>query len=125
MSDESSMSFRHKIIQESFAFAIGLVVVLPFMIFFGVVLIVLQDIVLLEKMTALLGGLVALIIGYYFGQRPLRELSKQVKEAEVEIATKKQQFHGAKEDALSLSDDFDILKKELDEIRKLTEEVSK
>jgi len=122
MSDDDK-KWYHKIIKESFSFAIALVVIIPYMIYFGVVLIYLQDIVLLEKMSALLGGLVFVIIGYYFGQRPLKELSKQVQEAQKEIATKKQQFHGAKEDALGLSDDFDDLKKELDKIRKLREEI--
>ncbi len=121
MSDDSSMKWYHKIIKESFSFAIALVLLIPFMIYFGVVLIYLQDIVLLEKMTALLGGLVAVVIGYYFGQRPLRELSKQVQKSGTESQQNRDLFNNSKVDLFDLADDFEDLKKENEELRRKVE----
>ncbi|PBO85696.1 MAG: hypothetical protein COA77_02175 [Thaumarchaeota archaeon] len=122
MSDESNTKWYHKIIKESFSFAIALVVLIPFMIYFGVVLIYLQDIVLLEKMSALLGGLVAMIVGYYFGQRPLKELSKQVQEAQIESEENRRDANEATVDLFELSENFENLKRQFDELIKLEEE---
>ena len=79
------------LMKEHYSFVIALIVVIPFMIFFGVVLLVFKDAALLEKMTALLSGLVAAVIGYYFGQRPVQELSNQVKTAQQEKHNKEAQ----------------------------------
>ena len=124
MSDESSMKWYHKIIKESFSFAIALVLLIPFMIYFGVVLIYLQDTVLLEKMTALLGGLVAIVIGYYFGQRPLKELSNQVKtvqqekdEEKKEKETTKSQYKESKGLMSDILVDYEKQKREIEELR--------
>lgn len=56
-------------LKEHYTFIIALIVIVPFMIFFGVVLIVFKDMILLEKMTALLAGFVAAVLGYFFWQR--------------------------------------------------------
>lgn len=124
MADDSSMKWYHKIIKESFSFAIALVLLIPFMIYFGVVLIYLQDTVLLEKMTALLGGLVAIVIGYYFGQRPLKELSNQVKtvqqekdEEKKEKETTKSQYKESKGLISDILDDYEKQKREIEELR--------
>jgi len=124
MSDESSMKWYHKIIKESFSFAIALVLLIPFMIYFGVVLIYLQDTVLLEKLTALLGGLVAIVIGYYFGQRPLKELSNQVKTAQQEKEeekkekeTTKSQYKESKGLMSDILVDYEKQKREIEELR--------
>ena len=124
MADDSSMKWYHKIIKESFSFAIALVLLIPFMIYFGVVLIYLQDTVLLEKMTALLGGLVAIVIGYYFGQRPLKELSNQVKTAQQEKEeekkekeTTKSQYKESKGLISDILDDYEKQKREIEELR--------
>ena len=124
MADDSSMKWYHKIIKESFSFAIALVLLIPFMIYFGVVLIYLQDMALLEKMSALLGGLVAIVIGYYFGQRPLRELSNQVKtvqqekdEEKKEKETTKSQYKESKGLISDILDDYEKQKREIEELR--------
>jgi len=121
MSDESSMKWYHKIIKESFSFAIALVLLIPFMIYFGVVLIYLQDTVLLEKMTALLGGLVAVVIGYYFGQRPVRELTTQVKAAQEEKEKTRGRYVKATTDFMDWSELFEDIKRDMESIKKLKE----
>ena len=121
MTVEPNKKSYTKIIKESFSFAIALVVLIPFMIYFGVVLIYLQDMVLLEKLSALLGGLVALIVGYYFGQRPIQQLTEQVKKSGEETQQNKDLFSGSKVDLLDLLDDFDELKKENEELKTMME----
>ena len=122
MSDESNKKSYPKIIKESFSFAIALVVLIPFMIYFGVVLIYLQDIALLEKMSALLGGLVFLIIGYYFGQKPLKELSKQVQVAQTQSAESRLDADDTTIELFELTEQFENFKRQFDEIKKLEED---
>lgn len=122
MPDEPNMKWYHKIIKESFSFAIALVVLIPFMIYFGVVLIYLQDMVLLEKMSTLLGGLVAMIVGYYFGQRPLKELSKQVQDAQTQSEENRIDTNDATNDFFELTEQFENYKRQLNEIQKLRDE---
>ena len=131
MSDESSKKWYHKIIKETYAFAMGLVVILPFMLAFVYVATMLQNTELLEKMVALLGGLVAVIIGYYFGQRPVQQLTEQVKKSgEVaqqltqqvkksgeETQQNKDLFSESKVDLLDLLEDFDEIKKGKEELK--------
>ena len=121
MTVEPNKKSYTKIIKESFSFAIALVVLIPFMIYFGVVLIYLQDMVLLEKLSALLGGLVAIVVGYYFGQRPVQQLTEQVKKSGEETQQNKDLFSGSKVDLLDLLDDFDELKKENEELKTMME----
>lgn len=117
MDDEPSKKWYHKIIKESFSFAIALVVLIPFMIYFGVVLIYLQDTVLLEKMSALLGGLVAVVIGYYFGQKPTKQLTEQVKETQAESEDSKRETEEAISDFIELTKRFETFKRKFDEIK--------
>ncbi len=124
MSNDSTNSTKHKLDKEKYTFTIALIVIIPFMIFFGVVLLVFKDAILLEKMTALLVGLVAAVLGYYFGQRQMGELNKQVQKAQVDLATENKKYRGAKEDALDLSDAFDDIRKDLAEVKKLNEEIN-
>ena len=122
MADESNEKSYSKIIKESFSFAIALVVIIPYMIYFGVVLIYLHDIVLLEKMSALLGGLVFVIIGYYFGQKPLKELSKQVEDAQTQSAASMLDADDTTIELFELTEQFENFKIQFDEIKKLEED---
>lgn len=122
--EKSEKSKTRGIIKEHYTFGIALIVVISYMIFFGVVLIVFKDMVMLEKMTALLSGLVAAVVGYYFGQRPVQELSNQVKTAQQEKydekkekETTKNQYKGSKEMMAEILEDYDNQKKQIDELR--------
>jgi len=112
------------IMKEHYSFVIALIVVIPFMIFFGVVLLFFKDAALLEKMTALLSGLVAAVIGYYFGQRPVQELSNQVKTAQQEKddekkekETTKGQYRESKVMMSEIIEEYDNQKKQIEELR--------
>ncbi len=106
--DEQSKSRR--------SFILAVVVVIPFMIYFGIVLLYFKDAVLLEKMTALLGGFVAAVLGYYFGQRPVQNLTQQLSRATAEKEATKRRAEDAVDAA---SSDVDTMKEELENIKRL------
>jgi uncharacterized protein HemX len=107
-SDEQSKSRR--------SFTLALVVVVPFMIYFGIVLLYFKDAVLLEKMTALLGGFVAAVLGYYFGQRPVQNLTQQLSRA---TAEKEETKRRAEEAVDTANSDVNSLNEELENIKRL------
>jgi len=122
--EKSEKSKVRGITKEHYSFVIALIVVIPFMIFFGVVLLVFKDAALLEKMTALLSGLVAAVVGYYFGQRPVQELSNQVKTAQQEKddekkekETTKGQYKESKAMIFEIIEDYDKQKGQIEELR--------
>ena len=92
------------------------------MIYFGVVLLVFKDAQLLEKMTALLSGLVAAVLGYYFGQRPVQQLTEEVRKSGEQTQQNRDLFNGSREDLFDLIDDFDDLRKENEELRAMLRE---
>lgn len=106
---------EHQTLKEHYSFIIALVVIIPFMTFFGVVLLYLQNMEMLEKLTALLSGFVAAVLGYFFGQRPVQELARQVSRAEEE----KEEIEGDAEDEGAK------LNRLIKENRKLEKEITK
>lgn len=107
------------ILKENYSFVIALVVIIPFMIFFGVVLIGFKDFVLLEKMTALLSALVAAVLGYYFGQRPVRELTNQISQAQLERDQSRDQFETSRKDLFKIHRQYEDSKKLIEEYDKM------
>ena len=101
------------------SFIIALVVIVPFMIYFGVVLLYLKDAVLLEKMTALLGGFVAAILGYFFGQRPVQNLTQRLAEVSSEKEVAKRRVEEARLGADMTETDVNEMKVELESIKRL------
>ena len=61
-------------------FAIALIVIVSFFLIFGLTLFILSE-QMLEKVAALLSGIVMAVIGYYFGQRQSEAMSEQAKDA--------------------------------------------
>jgi len=108
-------------LKENHTLVIAIIVIVPFMFFFGYVLLVFKDVMLLEKMTALLSGLVAAVLGYYFGQRPVQQLTEQVKKSGEESQQNKNLFNGSKEELLDLIEDFEDIRKENEELRTMME----
>ncbi|PJC50844.1 MAG: hypothetical protein CO032_02770 [Nitrosopumilales archaeon CG_4_9_14_0_2_um_filter_34_16] len=110
------------LLKENHTIVIAIMVIAPFMFFFGWVLLVYKDAVLLEKMTALLSGIVAGVLGYYFGQRPTQQLSEQVKKVQSESDDHRHDAAEAANDFLALAEQFENFKRQFDEIKKLGEE---
>ena len=119
---QGNVSSPRGMMKENHTLVIAILVIVPFMIYFGVVLLVFKDGALLEKMTALLSGLVAAVIGYYFGQRPTQQLSEQVKKSGEESQQNKNLFNGSRDDILDLIDEFEEIQKENEELRRMMEE---
>jgi len=76
--------------------------------------------ILLEKMTALLAGFVAAVLGYFFGQRPSQEFAKQARTAEKERDNAIQRIQSITPDVIDLTDERTRIKNEIQkEIEKL------
>lgn len=73
--------------RELYAFVVALIVVCAYIVFYGIVLAHDSDYSGLEKVSATFGSLVAAVIGYYFGQRPVQSLTRQVEQ----ISSQKQE----------------------------------
>lgn len=63
-----------------YVFIIALIVIVSFFLIFGLTLFILSE-QMLEKVAALLSGIVMAVIGYYFGQRQSEAMSEQAKDA--------------------------------------------
>jgi hypothetical protein len=72
-------------IQTHYTFVIAIIVIVAFLYFYGVVLSSggsgVNAFEGIEKVSATLGPIVAAIIGYYFGQRPVQQLAEQARNA--------------------------------------------
>jgi hypothetical protein len=89
------------------------------MIYFGIVLLYFKDAVLLEKMTALLGGFVAAILGYFFGQRPVQNLTQQLAQVTTEKEAVKRQVEEVRPEVDMAETDVNEMKNELESIKNL------
>ncbi|MCE9652085.1 MAG: hypothetical protein K8Q89_03360 [Nitrosarchaeum sp.] len=69
---------QHNEIKNKQAYSIALIVIIPFIVYFGTSLFVL-GIESTKEMTALLGGYVATVLVYFFGKEQSQSLSNQVK----------------------------------------------
>ena len=70
-------------ILDKYAFVIALIVITAFLLYFGLMIFVdgAPDYNGLKTVSATLGNIVAAIIGYYFGQRPIRKLAMDAEAA--------------------------------------------
>ena len=57
--------------------------IVSFFLIFGLTLFILSE-QMLEKVAALLSGIVMAVVGYYFGQRPTEAMSEQAKDASIQ-----------------------------------------
>lgn len=117
--DVKTKSSLDELSKPSRSFIIALIVIVPFMVYFGVVLLYLKDAVLLEKMTALLGGFVAAILGYFFGQRPVQNLTQRLAEVSSEKEVAKRRVEEARLGADMTETDVNEMKVELESIKRL------
>ena len=81
--------------KEKQAYSISLIVIVPFVGYFGFSLFFL-GVESTKEMTALLGGYVATVLVYYFGEKQAQVLSKQVKDTEDQKEQVKQQLESLK-----------------------------
>ena len=64
-----------------YPFVLAIIVIIGFLVFYGLTLInSTNDYSGLEKVSSTLGPIVAAIIGYYFGQRPIQDISQQAQQ---------------------------------------------
>lgn len=90
-------------------------VIVPFMIYFGIVLLVFRDLVMLEKMTALLAGFVAAVLGYFVGQKPAQDFAKQARAAERERDNAIRQIQFVASGIMDLADEQVQIKRQVEE----------
>ncbi len=102
-------------LKENYTFVLSMMVIVPFMIYFGVVLLVFKDLIMLEKMTALLAGFVAAVLGYFVGQKPAQEFAKQARAAERERDNALQRTQSAVSGVVDLTDEWVRIKEQIDE----------
>ena len=81
--------------KEKQAYSISLIVIVQFVGYFGISLFFL-GVESTTEMTALLGGYVATVLVYYFGEKQAQVLSKQVKDTEDQKEQVKQQLESLK-----------------------------
>ena len=103
-------------VREHYTFILAIIVIVSFLIFFGVVLLLYKDVTLLEKMTALLSGFVAAVLGYFFGQRPAQEFAKQARTAESERDQMRQKINNTRAGFFALADERTAVVNEIEQL---------
>jgi uncharacterized protein HemX len=95
----------------------------PFVIYAGVTLLYFRDLASLEKMAAVLGGYVATVLVYYFGQKQTQLLSEQVKNVEGQRDRFKENYEEASSDAVEASGAEELLAETEEKIANLKREL--
>jgi len=116
--------------RERFIFTLAIILIGGFLFFYGIALFDAPknattgatDYSGLDKVAASLGGIVAAVVGYYFGQRPVSALAKQASDAKEETKSVKKkaaetlgESDAAKEKVNQMSEELDNIKKLLGE----------
>jgi hypothetical protein len=78
--------------QQLFTFILALVVIVAFLFFYGFVVYVFPGKADLRLISSTLGNIVASIIGYYFGQRPVQAANQAAKLAEETASKAKEEY---------------------------------
>lgn len=76
-SNTSTMEKRNSSLAEVPQFVIAVVVIIAFIVFYAAIVFG-NSTLTVEQIGATFGNIVASIIGYYFGQRPVRSLTRQL-----------------------------------------------
>jgi len=113
--------------REGFVFSLAIILIGGFLFFYGIVLFNAPTNTTtgetnysgLDKVASSLGGIVAAVVGYYFGQRPVAAFAKQAADAKDETRSVKKKAAETLGDADDAKAKVQEMSKELESIKKL------
>ena len=112
--------------RERFIFSLAIILIGGFLFFYGIAMFNVptsttgaKDYSGLDKVASSLGGIVAAVVGYYFGQRPVSALAKQAADARDETKSVKRKAAETFSDADEAKAQVEAMRKELESIKKM------